>query len=174
MDRPKNIVNINDLELQPRPPQFAPTGPAAERYDARAALVSRQMGAKKLGFNITAIPPGKRAFPLHNHQTNEEMFFILEGEGQLRLGAGTWPIRAGDLVSCPPGGRESAHQLINTGTADLKFLAVSTREQVDICDYPDSGKFGVLADLAPEDGKPRMFSYIGREGDNGVSYWDGE
>jgi uncharacterized cupin superfamily protein len=174
MDRPKNIVNIHDLELQPRPPQFAATGPAAERYDARAALVSRTMGAQKLGFNVTAVPPGKRAFPLHNHQTVEELFFILEGEGQLRLGRETYPVRAGDLVSCPPGGRETAHQFVNTGTADLKFLAVSTREQIDVCDYPDTGKFAVLGEMAPEEGKPRMLSFVGREGVGGVGYWDGE
>ncbi|MBW8733004.1 MAG: cupin domain-containing protein [Asticcacaulis sp.] len=174
MDRPKNIVNIHDLELQPRPPQFAPTGPAADRYEARAALVSRQMGAKKLGFNVTAVPPGKRAFPLHNHQTTEEMFFILEGEGQLRLGKETYPVRAGDLVSCPPGGRDTAHQFINTGAVELKFLAISTREQIDLCDYPDTGKFAVLAEMAPEDGKPRMLSFVGREGQGNVGYWDGE
>ena len=52
----------------------------------RSGLVSRQMGATKLGFNITVIPPGKRAYPFHNHQINEEMFFILEGAGSIRMG----------------------------------------------------------------------------------------
>lgn len=174
MERPKNIVNIYELDLQPRPPQFAPTGPAAERYEARSALVSRAMGAQKLGFNVTAIPAGKRAFPLHNHQTVEEMFVILEGQGEMRLGRDTFPIRAGDLVSCPPGGKDTAHQFVNTGTTDLKFLAVSTREPFDVCDYPDTGKFALLGEMAPEDGKPRMLSFVGREGEGGVGYWDGE
>ncbi len=174
MDRPKNIINISDLELQPRPPQYAPTGAAADRYEARSAFASRQMGARKLGFNVTAVPPGKRAFPLHNHQSVEEMFLILEGEGQLRLGKDVYAVRAGDLVSCPPGGRETAHQFVNTGTAELKFLAVSTREQIDLCDYPDTGKFALMAEMAPENGQPRMLSFVGHEGQGEVGYWDGE
>lgn len=84
--RPKSIVNIADIELRSRPPQYLPKGAAAERYDMRSGLVSRQMGAAKLGFNITVIPPGKRAYPFHNHQINEEMFFIFEGAGSIRMG----------------------------------------------------------------------------------------
>ena len=39
-----------------------------------------------LHYNLTAVPPGKRAFPFHNHRVNEEMFFILEGTGEVRIG----------------------------------------------------------------------------------------
>ena len=127
--RPKSIVNVVDIALLPRPPQYLPKGAAAARYEARSGLVSGQMGAQKLGFNITAIPPGKRALPFHNHQANEEMFFILEGEGKIRMGSETWPIGKGDLIACPPGGKGKAHQIINTGAAELKFLAVSTRSR---------------------------------------------
>lgn len=74
----KRIVNIADVELQSFPPGFGPTGDAAQRYEARMARISPQLGAQKLGYNVTAVPPGKRAFPLHNHRVNEEMFFVLE------------------------------------------------------------------------------------------------
>ena len=41
-----------------------------------------------------------------------------------------------------------AHQLINTSATDvLRVLAVSTRLSPEIGEYPDSGKFGVLAEL---------------------------
>jgi uncharacterized cupin superfamily protein len=169
---PKSIINIDDVELQPRPPQQAPTGAAAEKYDARAGFISPQLGARKLGYNVTAIAPGKRAFPFHNHQVNEEMFLILEGEGEIRIGPDTFPVRRGDIVACPPGGKETAHQFVNTGTTELKFLAVSTKLSPDICDYPDAGTFGVLADMAPENGKPRHFAFVGRESDSG-NYWEG-
>ena len=172
--RPRSIVNIADIELLPRPPQFLPKGAAAERYEALSGLVSRQMGATKLGFNITAIPPGKRAFPFHNHQSNEEMFFILEGAGSIRMGSETYAIGKGDLIACPPGGKGTAHQIINTGAVELKFLAVSTKLSPDLCDYPDTGKFAIMADMAPEDGKPRVLAFVGREGQGGVDYWEGE
>ncbi|MDE2224718.1 MAG: cupin domain-containing protein [Xanthomonadaceae bacterium] len=146
----------------------------AERYGGRRAELGRLIGARKLGYNVTAIAPGKRAYPHHNHRVNEEMFFVLEGVGEIRIGAETVPVRAGDVIACPPGGPEAAHQLHNTGDAELKVLAVSTAESPEICEYPDSGKFGVLAFFgADENGRPQIFAHIGRSED-ARGYWEGE
>ena len=71
-------------------------------------VVGNVLGSRKLGYNITAVPPGKRAFPPHNHQINEEMFLVLEGTGE-RIGEVTYPIRPGDIVACLAGGKEMAH-----------------------------------------------------------------
>jgi uncharacterized cupin superfamily protein len=170
----KPVINIHDVELQPRPAVFAPTGAAAERYDARMGFISPLVGAKKLGYNLTAVPAGKRAFPLHNHHVNEEMFFIIEGEGEVRIGDAVYPIRPGDIVACPAGGKETAHQIINTGAAELKYLAVSGKVSADVVEYPDSGKFGVLSEYSPgPDGKPRGFRFVGRESLN-LNYWEDE
>ena len=172
MDKP--IVNIADVELKPRPPAFAATGPAAARFDARMGSIAPRIGAQKLGYNITAVPPGMRAFPFHNHRVNEEMFFVLEGSGEIRIGGAVHPIRQGDVIACPPGGPETAHQIANTGSVELRYLAVSTRISPEVAEYPDSGKFGVLAEFPPgADGKPQSFRYVGRENLH-VDYWDGE
>ncbi|MCC6208990.1 MAG: cupin domain-containing protein [Gammaproteobacteria bacterium] len=172
MTRP--VINITEIDLQPRPAAMAATGPAAERFDARMGMIGPRIGAQKLGYNITEIPPGKRAFPFHNHRVNEEMFFILEGVGELRLGSARHPIRPGDFIACPPGGRETAHQIINTGEGVLKYLAVSTKITPEIAEYPDSDKFGVLAEFPAGAGEPpKVFRYVGREG-NSVGYWEGE
>jgi uncharacterized cupin superfamily protein len=172
MNRP--ILNIAEVELKPRPPAFAATGPAAERFDARMGAIASKLGAQKLGYNVTSVPPGKRAFPFHNHRVNEEMFFILEGSGEVRIGEAVHPIRAGDVIACPPGGKETAHQIINSGSSELKYLAVSTRLSPDIAEYPDSGKFGVLAEFPAEaGGKAQAFRFVGCES-NAVPYWDGE
>ncbi|WP_395407369.1 cupin domain-containing protein [Pseudoduganella sp. UC29_106] len=90
MDRP--IINVADVELQPGAAAFTATGPAAERFEARMQLIGLRIGAQHLGYNITEVPPGKRAFPLHNHRVNEEMFFILEGSGEVRIGELTYSI----------------------------------------------------------------------------------
>jgi uncharacterized cupin superfamily protein len=170
----KPIVNIADVELGPRPPGLAPSGSAAERFDSKMGFIGARIGAQKLGYNITAVPPGKRAFPFHNHRVNEEMVFVLQGSGEIRIGASTYPIRSGDIIACPPGGKETAHQVINTGTEELRYLAVSTKLSPEIVDYPDSGKFGVLAELpADAEGKPRRFVFVGREGQS-LNYWEGE
>jgi uncharacterized cupin superfamily protein len=167
------ILNIADVELQPRPPAFAATGDAAERFDARMGVVGARIGAKLLGYNVTAVPPGKRAFPLHNHMVNEEMFFILEGSGELRLGDAKHAVRAGDIIACPPGGPETAHQLVNTGEGELKYLAISTALSPEVCQYPDSDKFAVS--VYGDSGKPGdwRFRHVGRAGD-AHGYWEGE
>lgn len=168
------ILNLADIELLPRPAVFAAKGAAAARFDARMGQVGPRLGAQKLGYNVTAVPPGKAAFPFHCHRVNEEMFFILEGSGEVRIGTVTHPIRQGDFIACPPGGPDSAHQIVNTGSTELRYLAVSTKLSPEIAEYPDSGKFGVLAEFAPgPDGKPRGFRFVSRE-NLSVDYWEGE
>jgi mannose-6-phosphate isomerase-like protein (cupin superfamily) len=39
--------------------------------------------------------------PFHSHRGEEEMFFILKGNGTLRYGDETRKIRAGDVICCP-------------------------------------------------------------------------
>lgn len=172
----KPILNITDAtytDLAETSRRMGAEMPA-ERYGGRRAELGRVIGARKLGYNVTAIAPGKRAYPFHNHRVNEEMFFVLEGTGEVRIGEATFPIRAGDVIACPPGGPEAAHQLHNTGSDELRVLAVSTAESTEICEYPDTGKFGVLAFFGPDkEGRPQMFAHIGRPGES-RDYWEGE
>ncbi len=84
--------------------------------------------------------------------------------------------RSGRATSSPVRreGEEIAHQIVNTGTIELRYLAVSTKLSPEIAEYPDSGKFGVLAEYPPgPDGKPQTFRFVGRE-DLNVGYWEGE
>ena len=160
----KPIINISQLEFAPFP------GPMPESVKARfegsmLGSVGRKIGAQKLGYNITVVPAGKRAFPFHNHRVNEEMFFILEGEGEVRIGDQTYPVQKGDFIACPSGGAEAAHQSVNTSKTELRYLAVSTTQSPEIADYPDAEKFGVLSG----DG----FRFLGRV-DQSLQYGDGE
>lgn len=168
----KPVVNIGDIELQPRPEAFAPTGKAAERYDARMGFIGARIGARQLGYNITAVPPGKRAFPFHNHRVNEEMFFVIQGRGEVRIGDDTYPIGVGDFISCPSGDESTAHQITNTGNEELRYLAVSTKLTPEICQYPNTGKFGVIAEYGKTPGSD-VFRYVGRE-ELEADYWEGE
>ena len=169
----QRILNIDAVELQ-RPPTYAPEGAAASKFDVRMGAIATRIGAHKLGYNLTAVPPGKRAFPFHCHRVNEEMFFVLQGTGEVRIGSETHAIRAGDVIACPPGGPETAHQIVNTGSEELRYLAVSTRMYPEIAEYPDSGKFGLRAEYPPgADGKPGEFMFVGKP-DHASGYWDGE
>lgn len=72
-------------------------------------FIAPLLGAQKLGYNLTVVLPGKRAFPFHNHRVNEEMFFVIEGAGEVRIGEAVYPIRSRDVVACPAGEPETAH-----------------------------------------------------------------
>jgi uncharacterized cupin superfamily protein len=157
----EHVINLDEVELQPH-------GHGTD-FEAKLGPIGRRVGARKLGYRLTVVPPGKRAWPYHCHHNNEEMFFILAGTGTLRIGEERIPLRAGDVVCAPEGGPETAHQILNDGSGELRYLAVSTMEGPDVFEYPDSGKFGVFA--GPKQ-QPR-FTFYGRPG-SAVDYWDGE
>lgn len=159
----KHIINISELEFK----NFPVPMPAhiKEKYEgASMGQAGMVLGSQKLGYNVTVVPAGKRAVPFHNHHVNEEMFFVLEGEGEVRIGSQTLPIKKGDFICCPPGGPELAHQIVNTSQSELRYLAVSTKHYPEIADYPDSAKFGVL---------DKDFRFLGKP-DQSLGYWDGE
>jgi uncharacterized cupin superfamily protein len=159
------ILNIAELELRDMSHD--------ERFGSRMGAIGSRIGAQKLGYNLTVVPPGKRAFPFHAHRINEEMFFVVEGTGEVRIGPERYSIKQGDVIACPPGGKSHAHQIINTGSVELKYLAVSTKLSAELVEYPDSGKFGVLAEYPNEEGKLERFRYVGRA-ETGLDYWEGE
>ncbi|MFM9977608.1 MAG: cupin domain-containing protein [Sphingomonadaceae bacterium] len=138
-------------------------------YTSRRATISDLIGARKLGYNLSVLPPGKVQCPFHSHHAEEEMFFILEGEGELRFGDRRLPIRANDVIACPPGGADVAHQIINTGTQTMRYLAVSTIAEVESCEYPDSGKVSVVAGKRGERVLREMFRI-----ETAVDYYDRE
>lgn len=130
------VVNVDELPLE-----HIRQG---ERYETRAARVGPLLGARDLGYSYDVVPPGKCGCPFHSHRAEEEMFFIVRGSGLLRYGAQTRPIRAGDIICCPTGGPETAHQIINNSDGDLAYLSISTMMPADVCEYPDSGKIGAF------------------------------
>lgn len=167
---PSPVLNIADVHIRTLEPGEEPQGTLPPGYDVRWGEIASRVGARKLGYNLTVVAPGKRNCPLHSHRNDEEMFFILEGSGELRYGAARHPLKAGDIIACPTGGADTAHQIINTGTVELRYLAVSTMEPVEVCEYPDSGKFGAFAEA---NSNASRFRHIGRS-DDIRDYWDGE
>jgi len=163
----KNIINLDELEQSH---DFS----NGDTFEASLTPVSAHIGGTKLACNVTAVPAGKRAFPLHNHHVIEELFFILEGEGTLRFGDEKHPVRAGDFISCPAGGPEVAHQLINTGESELRYLALSTEQDADVIQYPDSGKLGIVAGRGPGM-MPSEAAFSGfYDEQKRLGYWEGE
>ncbi len=161
MKRP--ILNVMDAPVD--------LGSSGAHFEYTMAELAEGLGARSIGANVTRVPPGKAAFPLHHHHANEEHFFILSGTGVLRVGAETFDVKPQDYIVNLPGGAETAHQFVNTGTEDLVYLAISTAVLPEVVGYPDSGKTGVRFAF---DQSPASKFLIQDSAKNTVGYWDGE
>lgn len=155
------VVNIDELALE----HFSAAG---GRFESDAARVGPLVGAKDLGYSYDVVQPGKVSCPFHSHRAEEEMFFIVRGEGTLRYGDERRKIRAGDFICCPTGGPETAHQIINDSGAELAYISVSTMMPAEVCEYPDSGKVGAFGGTG--EGRLRHMT----ERSSAVDYWKGE
>jgi len=162
----KPVMNLADVSLS--------EWQHGEKFTAKIGSFARNIGAKQLGCMLTVVPPGKAAFPYHVHHANEEMFLILAGSGEYRFGDKTYPVRAGDVLSAPAGGPELAHQIVNTGSEELRYLGISTMLSPEAVEYPDSGKFAIWSRPHPSGDRAKLgLRFIGRR-EMSINYWDGE
>ena len=141
----------------------------APLYDTVCARLAPGTAARGLGISVDILAPGMRGCPYHLHHAQEEMFIVLEGHGTMRVAGEMLAVEAGDIVFVPAG-PEYPHQMINTSDAPLKYLSLSTREQPEVVEYPDSNK--VLSTARPPAGDS-VFRRMNRL-DTDLDYWDGE
>ncbi len=163
MSKQPPIVNLDDVSMESQG--------HGESFLASIGVVGDRIGMEKLGCRLVVLAPGKRAWPYHLHHANEELFVILDGAGTLRYDGARYPLRAGDMVAAPPG-PGTAHQIVNTSEGELRYLAISTMEEPDVAEYPDSGKIAAIAG-APPGRRPYPVFYVAPQG-AAVDYWDGE
>jgi mannose-6-phosphate isomerase-like protein (cupin superfamily) len=71
---------------------------------------------------VVVLEPGE-APPLHQHDDTEQVFYILEGEGVLRIGTGQseYAVRPADVVRIPP---TTLHSIRCAGEKSLRYLAI--------------------------------------------------
>ena len=155
------VINIEELELE----HFEAVG---GKFASDAVRIGPLLGAKDLGYSYDVVQPGRISCPFHSHRGEEEMFFIVKGEGTLRYGAERRRIRAGDFICCPTGGPETAHQIINDSDSELGYISVSTMMPAEVCEYPDSGKVGSFGGSGTD--RIRHMTQTGAA----VDYWKGE
>src|SRR5579871_734248 len=71
---------------------------------------------------VVVLEPGE-APPLHKHDDTEQVFYILEGEGLLRIGPEKkeFKVRPMDVVRIPPG---TLHSIQCAGGQPMRYLAI--------------------------------------------------
>jgi uncharacterized cupin superfamily protein/glyoxylase-like metal-dependent hydrolase (beta-lactamase superfamily II) len=126
-----NRINVDDVEFESYKDH--------PRYNSDAGEVGLLIGARKLGYRLARLSPGKAFCPLHSHEINEEFFFVIEGNPSIRTLRGTIRCRPGDFIAFPTGER-GAHQVLNDSDAPCLVMLVGMEEAAEICLYPDSKK----------------------------------
>ncbi len=79
-------------------------------------------GSSRVDFRISRYAP-MAYVQEHVHKVQEQVYYVLEGEGILTLDDQKQLMRAHDYVYVPPGIR---HSFTNTGTDGLVFLVITT------------------------------------------------
>ena len=74
--------------------------------------------AKNFAMGVVTLEPNGGQVPWHN-QEQEEVYFVLEGDGEMCLGTQRQALKTGQAVYIPPG---VFHQLSNVGSTPLKML----------------------------------------------------
>lgn len=142
-------INENDLDWE--------TGSHGEKIEHKRKDFMKDLTTNKLVASLYEIPPGKVSWPFHYHIANEEVFFILSGEGELRTHNKVIPVKSGDFLRFPVG-EKGVHQLKNISKDQvLKYLDFGTANHPDLVFMPDSNKVGLFGGSAPCQSKKNRF-----------------
>lgn len=104
------IVNIEDC------PQFI----TKDRSKIRELMAPRNSGIRRQSLAEAVVPVGC-ATEEHYHKKSEEIYYILTGQGDIRVNGETAAVKPGDAIALPPG---SVHKIWNRGPTDLVFLCL--------------------------------------------------
>jgi len=77
---------------------------------------------KHFDFRLSTYQP-KGFVAKHTHKTEEQIYYMLEGEGLMELDRSQQIVRAGTTIFIPSG---VEHALYNTGIRDLTFLVITS------------------------------------------------
>jgi uncharacterized cupin superfamily protein len=127
-ERPRWLVALTDVEGMPV---------TRDRTDQTLTDLGRGGGSRISGLVHVVIAPGAMGNPPHCHSAEEELFYVLDGTGQLLLGDQTFAVRPGSVVARPPG-TGVAHAFRAGGDGPLTLLAYGQRDPRDTCFYPES------------------------------------
>lgn len=157
------MSKIKHMNIQDIPSQHVSMHDGYEYHRRNFTVLGED--AKDSLVGIYTLPPGKSNYPYHYHKKNEEIFYIISGEGLLKTPEGEKKVCVGDLLFFPTG-PEGAHKLTNcSSTEDLVYIDFDVAHDLEVCVYPDTNKFGVIGKL----GFGKFYP-----SDANVDYYEGE
>jgi uncharacterized cupin superfamily protein len=90
----------------------------------------------QLGVNPFVLEPGE-PMSMYHWEADQEDFLVVSGEALLLVEGEERPLRAWDLVHCPP---DTKHTIIGAGDGRCAVIAVGSRQHID---SPDWGGYTV-------------------------------
>jgi len=103
----KYIVNLNEVAV----------GKITGR-ETRDLISGKTVGSKGISLRIADVLPGALCTPGHVHTECEEVIFILSGQGEIKIGEETFPMKIGDAILLPSG---VPHLIRNTGKEVMRM-----------------------------------------------------
>jgi len=155
------ILNVFDDEWEP--------GTGRQGYVSHLRSLGDTLGAEKMGATVYGIAPGERLWPYHFHYAEEEWLLVLDGEPSLRTPEGVQRLRTGDLVAFRRG-PDGAHEVRNETSSLVRVLMISTKEDVEVGVFPDSGKIAASANRLGSGERVRLLN----RPEANLDYFDGE
>jgi mannose-6-phosphate isomerase-like protein (cupin superfamily) len=119
MPEPYTQINLADVE------DAAPANGFGDRWEARVARTSLQ--AEQTGVTHFRLRPGKRSPFAHRHTEAEEVYVILAGSGQVKLGDDLVNVGALDAIRVRP----DVVRALEAGPEGLEFLVVGPHHDGD-------------------------------------------
>ena len=86
--------------------------------EIRELLAYRNSAIHNQSLAEARLPPGSSTQE-HYHARTEEIYFIMAGQGRMRIDGQLAEVKAGDAIAIPPGKK---HKLWNTGQETLTLL----------------------------------------------------
>ncbi len=83
-------------------------------------LLDKDDGVKNVSMGMCIIDPQSK-IPFHTHENEEEIMYVLDGEGVFKIGDSEKRISEGSILFAPP---KVGHQIINTSDKKLQFIFV--------------------------------------------------
>ena len=117
------VFNVQDVT------GFSP--PRAEHtFVSRMLIDQESVGSKALIVNHFTLKAGKRAGGESHPDPYDEFYYVLRGDGIVRLGdpPEAWELKPGTVVFVPSG---TVHSLENTGTEDLELITGMAQQPVE-------------------------------------------
>jgi len=99
-------------------------------------LLGKAAGSVEVGINRVRVAPNRWSTPAHKQTAEEEIFFVLSGEGLSWQDGKVYEVRAGDCIVHRP--NREAHTL-RAGAGGLEFLVFGERKEAEASHLPRIG-----------------------------------